>query len=142
MAALLGNAPYLDSNIYIYAFEGFAQSREKLIRLLDYLGGPEVEVVGSELLLPELLTQPMAVDDQDLIDRYMDFFEAPDSATLIPISQAILTLSAELRADEGLALADAIHVATAIDHGCSAFLTADETLGVLGDLPIVMLDQL
>ena len=53
----------------------------------------------------------------------------PWCVTLIPVSRPVLTLAAELRADEGLALADAIHIATAIDQGCSSFVTAaDETL--------------
>ena len=139
---IIGPSPYLDANLYIYAFEGFADIRSTLLPLLDYLGRADVEVAGSELLIPELLTKPMALDDQALIDRYMDFFDTPGSVTLIPVSRAILTLAAELRADEGIALADAIHIATAIDEGCSSFVTADETLAAIDDLPIVTLQDL
>lgn len=139
---IIGSSPYLDANLYIYAFEGFADIRATLLPLLDYLGRADVEVTGSELLIPELLTKPMALDDQELIDRYMDFFDVPGSVTLIPVSRPVLTLAAELRADEGLALADAIHIATAIDQGCSSFVTADETLATIDDLPIVTLKDL
>lgn len=139
---IIGPSPYLDANLYIYAFEGFVDVRATLLPLLDYLGRADVEVTGSELLIPELLTKPMALDDQELIDRYMDFFDAPGSVTLIPVSRPVLTLAAELRADEGLALADAIHIATAIDQGCSSFVTADETLAAIDDLPIVTLQDL
>lgn len=139
---MIGHAPYLDANVYIYAFEGFADKRATLLPLLDFLGQKDIEVTGSELLLPELLTKPMALDDQELIDRYLDFFDAPGSTTLVPVTRAILTLAAELRADEGLALADAIHIATAIDQGCTSFVTADETLASIDDLPIVSLQDL
>ena len=142
LEAQLGHSLYLDTNIYIYGFEGFGEHRHHLLPLLDYAARLDVDVVGSELLIPELLTKPMALDDQELIDRYLDFFDAPDTCQLVPISRPVLDLAAELRGDEGLALADAIHLATALDQGCTSFVTADEQLAAFDDLPVVTLSML
>ena len=142
LAERLGNQPYLDTNIYIYGFEGLAQQRAKLLPLFDFLGDPTVEVVVSELILAELLPKPMGTDDQDLIDRYLDFFERPDGPALVPVNQAIWQLAAELRGDEGLSLGDAVHLATALDHGCTSFLTNDRSLSVVADIDVVIFDDL
>jgi predicted nucleic acid-binding protein len=56
---------------------------------------------------------------------------------IIPLSTAIASDAARLRADHGIRTPDAIHLATAIDHGAAGFITNDIKLQRLQDeLPI------
>ena len=48
--------------------------------------------------------------------------------TNLPLTDAFYELGAEIRASTGLKTPDALHVATALTHGCAEFWTADARL--------------
>jgi len=60
---------------------------------------------------------------------------------LIPINQAILKIAANLRAQTNLKTPDAIHAATALNMGCTIFLTNDSGLRKAPELPVVVLND-
>jgi predicted nucleic acid-binding protein len=61
---------------------------------------------------------------------------------MFPVSLAIADSAARLRARYNLRTPDALHVATAINAGCQAFLTNDNTLKRVTELSILILDDL
>ncbi len=50
--------------------------------------------------------------------------------------------AAQLRATSGLKTPDAIHAATALEHGCTLFVTNDPAFRRLTTVPVVILGDL
>ncbi len=59
-----------------------------------------------------------------------------------PISRKILNTAALLRSEQKIALADAIHVATALNHEADYFITQDKRLQIANGLQKLTLDSL
>lgn len=138
----LGNLVYLDANVVVYAVEGYPAFRERICALLDAMDRRALCAVTSELTLAEVLVKPM-IDKNASIERaYRTFLEASDALRLVPVSQAILIEAAKVRAETGLKLPDAIHLATATGAGCTSLLTNDKALHGGDRIPVRLLQQL
>jgi predicted nucleic acid-binding protein len=124
---------YLDTNIFIVAFERQDEVSQQLSKLLEVANrNGERRCVTSELTLSELLVAPYQNNDMPLVDVYNGFVLNSQWLHVLPVGLPILQYSAMLRArHSGLKLPDAIHVATAIGAGCSHLLTGD--LGIRGE---------
>jgi predicted nucleic acid-binding protein len=61
---------------------------------------------------------------------------------LLPITQSILRVGAQLRATTSLKTPDAIHGATAMQAGCALFVTNDRRFRNIAGLSVVVLDDL
>lgn len=118
---------YLDTNIFILAFEGRDETSDRLSELLAAGDGhAEQRFVTSELTLSELLVTPYRENDDSLIDTYEGLILTNSWLEVLPIVSPTLRYAAVLRSQYGgLKLPDAIHVSTAIGANCSYILTAD-----------------
>lgn len=128
LASLLGKNVYLDTNIFIHAAEGFAALRETTLALFRALDEGRMRAVTSELTLAELLVKPFEIGRRDIADLYEEFIQDSRHFTVAPLQRTILVDAARYRADLGLRLPDAIHVATAVTTGCSIMLSNDQQL--------------
>jgi predicted nucleic acid-binding protein len=72
-----------------------------------------------------------------LINAYEQFLSS--RITLFPIRDSILRLAAQLRTTSNLKIPDAIHAATALNIGCTLFLTNDAGLRTVPGLSVVVL---
>ena len=76
--------------------------------------------------MAELLVLPYRLGRLDVVDRYLDYLERYPNLTLVTPGIELCRLAAELRGGrQGLKLPDALHLATAIEGGASAFITND-----------------
>jgi predicted nucleic acid-binding protein len=124
---LRGKTVYLDTNIFIYAVEGYEPERAFIQALFAAVDRQELVAVTSEPTLAELLVKPFELGRRDVVAIHSDLVQHTDRLTVPPVDRAILVEAARLRAILGVPLPDAIHVATA---GCEAFLTNDRRLKV------------
>jgi predicted nucleic acid-binding protein len=69
---------------------------------------------------------------------YAAFFAGPRSRTL-PVTVAVWERAARIRADHHFSALDALHLATAVVHGCSRFLTNDARLKKFPDIVVEIL---
>lgn len=92
----------------------------------------------------EVLVHPLGKRQSELADRYRRLLTAAGPIDIKPAAPRIADLTAELRADyPSLKLPDAIHIATAIQADCGAFITVDKRFAaVSARLPVIILDQL
>ena len=128
VADLLGKAVYLDTNVFIYAVEGFARHRSMIGELFHAIEVGHVDAVTSELTLAEALVKPLEVGWQDTADLYAELIQSSGQLIVIPIDRSILVDAALYRAQLGIKLPDAIHVATAVAAGCEVFLSDDRRI--------------
>ena len=98
-------------------------------------------VFSSDLALMETLVMPLRNADTVLQGQFEHFLLHSD-VTLLPITQSVLREAARLRASiPALKTPDALHVATALLHGCVLFITNDLGFQRVPGLPLAILDE-
>jgi predicted nucleic acid-binding protein len=118
---------YADANVIIRLLEGDAATRAPLeARLLPHRGA-----VGflhtSRLSWLECRVKPLRACDTKLLALYDAFFSSPE-VEVREISRTVVEKATELRAALNVKTPDALHLASAIISGASAFLTGDKAL--------------
>lgn len=135
----LGNRIYLDSNIFIYAFENSPTFQRAAQAVFQMVADGKAEILVSELIFPEILPKPLREGQTDQVDRYMAFLQNTAGVTLVPLSSRIVMRSVDLRTRYRLKTVDALHVATAIESNCTSFLSVDAGLARVTDIPVISL---
>lgn len=115
---------YLDTNVFVRAFEGTDELSGALVDLLA-VDTPEPAFATSELTLAELLVHPYRHHDEAERERYENLIRPSTVLEVGPVDRAILMGAALLRSKYRLKLPDAIHVSTALHFGCDMLLTGD-----------------
>jgi predicted nucleic acid-binding protein len=129
---------YFDSCAIIEAFEKPTAIAAILLQYLDWTRRGEPKIVTSELSIAEVLDKPMRDADSRLAEFYDGFLRTTDVMEVVPISRSILVKAAELRASAYCSkLPDAIHVATASEANCKAFITNDGRVRVPSAIRLV-----
>jgi predicted nucleic acid-binding protein len=127
---------YPDANVIIYAIEKSHSWSRSTKALLEAIDRRTPSAVTSELAVAEVLAKPLALRNQDLIEKYERLFAGDSDLRMVAIDREVLLRAARLQGTAGLKLFDSIHVATAQLSGCDFFLTEDERLGrILTDRP-------
>jgi predicted nucleic acid-binding protein len=127
--AIRGSTIYLDTNIFIYALEGYPDYIPALTEIFAAIDQGGLLAVTSELTLAEILVKPMMDNNTALQEAYQNALQSSNSLSVVPVSRQILVLAARLRARSAvLRLPDAIHVATAQSNRCETLLTNDHRL--------------
>jgi predicted nucleic acid-binding protein len=135
-----GTVAYVDTNALIYAVEGVHPFATLLRPVWEAARAQAIRLIGSELLIIEALAGPLKQNNRPLADAYEQVFQAYD-LQLLPITSTILRRGAEIRAAHGLKTPDAIHAATALQAGCSMYLTNDVGFRRVNGLAVVILND-
>jgi predicted nucleic acid-binding protein len=134
---------YFDTNVFIHAFEARAEIGDRARAAFSLVDDGRAVGVTSQLTLAELLPGPYRKQDVFLEQTYESIFAGRDGFEIYPVSLDLLRASAKLRADAGLRLPDALHVATAMKAACDGFVTEDKSLRTPIPVRILLLtDQL
>jgi len=120
---------YLDTNVFIKAFEGSADDAlaHGLISMFEAAtSGRQPPFVTSHITLAEMLIHPFRNGDTQAQQRYTSLLSSSGPWLQIrAIDQQVLVLAARLRGMSSLKLPDAIHAATAMLTDCSHVLSHD-----------------
>ncbi len=106
-----------DSDVLIFAAAPNNELGRFVRRSLD---DPENEAHGSMLLLPELLSKPMARNLEREVETLKSILARLE---LVSVSEPLARLATRLGATHKLRAADAVHLATAAMVGADAFVT-------------------
>jgi len=129
---------YVDTNIFIYAFENNDALARKLLQLVSLNEGRKQPFIAtSEIVLAELMVEPLKKGNASLIELYDNISIGNAFISIGTVTREILWHAAQLRSKfVSLRLPDAIHLSTAMHFGCPQFLTADARLkGVYSVVP-------
>ncbi|WP_082674133.1 type II toxin-antitoxin system VapC family toxin [Thiohalocapsa sp. ML1] len=116
---------YLDTCIVIYLIERADPFFSQVIRFLSRHAN--VGLCVSPLVRLETVVKPMRDGN---LRRVADYDIFLSSQRWLTCTEAIFVRAAELRASHGLKTPDALHLATALHHGCDAFWTNDTRLNM------------
>lgn len=134
----LGNI-YLDTNIFIYFFEENPYYADHIEKLLNKISDQDATIISSTLLLSELLVSPYRTKNKHLIQVYQDLDQILTNLELISLDKNISQQAALLRAKYKIRTPDAIHLATAITKQANIFITADQKLKKIKEIPVKIL---
>jgi predicted nucleic acid-binding protein len=129
---------YLDTNIVIYAVEGqppFQQRARNHVAALENAGH---RFVVGELTCTECLVQPLRAGDAALLLDYEQFFSG-SHLTTIPLTPRVHRRAAMIRGAYRYRLADAWHLAVAVEQRIDRFLTNDNRLAAFPDIFVEVL---
>jgi predicted nucleic acid-binding protein len=131
---------YLDTNVFIAAYETRGARSDHAWWILDAVEANEFLAVTSELTLAEVLVGPLQDGDEELAGHYHDIVSSDDGLDVAPVDRNVLIEAAMLRSfSRTLKLPDAIHVATARLRGCSFVVSDDRRLPSMPGTTIVQL---
>ena len=144
MQALLGKRVSFDVNVFIYALEPSESMQTAFVtvsRLFELAASGQIVAMTSELSLAEAL---VGADQSNpmLVTLYESFIKHRAELTVYAVDRQVLTKAAWLRAQQKTALADAIHVATALIHQADFFITHDKRLQIPAEMTKLTLEQL
>jgi predicted nucleic acid-binding protein len=120
---------YLDANIFIYFLEQNSDFFSALEPLFAAIDEGKMKAVTSEMSITEVLVKPIRESNFQLQDEFEAILQTSGTLIVAPVDRAVLVRAAELRAkNASLKTPDAIHVATALEFGCDAFITNDSRI--------------
>ena len=138
---LAGGTAYLDTNTFIYAVEQIKEFRPLVDELLPAIDRGSVRAVTSELTLAEALVKPLRDGNEALAQDYVAAIQPRPALKVAPVSRDVLVSAARMRAPTALSLPDAIHGVTALQNGCTHFVTNDAGLRILPGIEVVVLSE-
>jgi uncharacterized protein len=118
---------YLDACLLIYAIEAHPVWASSVVSAIK--NKPDARFAISPLIKLECLVKPLKTADIALQRRYeagLSQFEQ------MPMTEQVFLQAAMLRARFGLKTPDALHLACAQEHGCTALWTNDDRLALAG----------
>ena len=128
--------PYVDACLLIYWVERSGPVAEAAVRWLEKR--PEEAMCVSPLTRLEVLVHPTRHGNHVLVQSYEALLA---KQTWLPIGDEIFAHALTLRAQHGLKTPDALHLATALHHGCTEFWTNDNRLkAAAGSLAVNVLE--
>ena len=129
---------FLDANPVIYHIEQPAIWGPKAsARITAFVAAGEMLAV-SDLIRMECLVGPLKTGDVRLLNDFRIFFQSPD-VRVLAITAAVADRAAAIRATHGFKPLDALHLAAAVENGCSRFFTNDAGLKAFPDISVELL---
>jgi len=131
----------LDTCVLIYHIERHPAYFPLTQELLADIEAGHLTAVASILALMEVTVRPWQLQRGDVVQDYEEILTHFPNLTLIDVNRDIAGQAARLRAQYRLRPADALHLATALVHGATAFVTNDRQLMRLREhMHIVLLE--
>ena len=133
---------FIDTAPFIYALEDNAQYSAVVRKVFSEYYTKETPLCTSLLTFTEYCVIPYRQND---IRKITDFeaFISDAGIFLVPFSVKIAKYAAQIRAKYiGIKAMDALQLAFAIQNGCDIFLTNDKQLRQVGEINVLLVDEL
>lgn len=129
----------IDSSIFIYKFEQNKEFEPLCSVIFTTLSKNKLHLITSAVTASEILVQPFAKKDIEIINLYENLFLTLPNFTLTPIDYKLAKIAAQIRAEDKILLPDAFQIAAAIQEKASMFITNDLKLKKVTDIKILCL---
>jgi predicted nucleic acid-binding protein len=129
---------YLDTVICIYAIEGAPSFQARARARLAALRAAGDQPAISDLTWLECRVKPIRLGDAVALAD-MEAFLTGSDVVRVPLPTAVYERACRIRAVHNYKLADAIHLAAAVEGGCGLFLTHDHRLSGFPDITVEVL---
>lgn len=131
----------IDTSVFIYHIEDVRRYTELTDLVFDDLAHGVFEGVTSILTLMELVVRPLQLNKPETADEYEVLMSSYPHLAIAGHDRLTARRAAELRARYRLRPADALQIASCLQHGATAFLTNDLDLRRVGEITVLALDD-
>jgi predicted nucleic acid-binding protein len=131
----------LDTVPFIYQFETHGTFTTAAHDLFDGLSASRYSACTSVLTLCEIVARPLRYGLERTTERYRMLISEMPNVRLIDIDASIAMEAPRLRATYRLEVPDALHVASCLAAGASAFVTNDRQLKRIREIPVLLLSD-
>ncbi len=128
LEALLGKKIGLDTVVFIYALAGNPKFGNLSLKIMEMIEEGKCLGIASDLVLAELIVKPLRQGYAEIAAEYVQELPSFPNLTFRSVTREIVIAAAKLRGNSSLGLIDALHIATAVEAGCSIFLTNDTVM--------------
>lgn len=136
--ALIG----LDTSVWIYHLEANGRYLTRTTQVLAAVQAGRPEAILSVVTLMELTVRPYSLGQPGVAAHYEALLTHFPHMRLLDVDRPITRRAAQLRAIYGLRPAAALHVATSLVAGATAWVTNDHRLRRLaGHIEVLVLDD-
>jgi len=125
LASMRGHRVYLDTNCLIYFFIRDPDYFQAAFAILNACKKGEIIGMFGQVGVAELLVKPYQNNDATQIAQYKKFLFQSNTLQILPHDLTTFEMAAQIRAQQGVKLIDALHYATALNGGCRFFLSND-----------------
>ncbi len=129
---------YLGSVICMHAVEGASSFQARARARLAALQAAGEQSAISDLPWLECRVKPIRLNDAVALAD-MEAFLTASNVVRVPMPTVVSKRACRIRAARNFKLADALHLAAAIEGHCGLFLTKDHRLSNLTDIPVEVL---
>jgi uncharacterized protein len=129
---------FLDTNTVIYLIEQPPDLGDKVKARVAALMAIGERLAVSDLVRMECQVGPLKANDLIVLASYVRFFQSPD-LNVLAVSPAVCDRAARIRAQYGFKPLDSLHLAAAVEHGCTRFLSNDTQLKRFPDIVVELL---
>jgi len=129
----------LDTSVFIYLLEDHPSYAERAARVLREVRDGKCSGVFASVGMIELLTGPKKEGRYDIAVQYERHIASFPHLVVAPLSERVIWLASDMRAQYDLRTPDAVHIATAIDMDADVFLTNDKALRKVREVSVEML---
>ena len=109
--------------------------------MFAYAEANGIALMTSEIAIGECLYGAYKRERTESAERFETLFAEIGIFHLVPVAMDIVKRAAWIGATHRIKLVDALHVASAIETGCDAFITNDKAIRSTPDLAIVQLSE-
>ncbi len=82
--AIRGERVYLDTNIFIYALEGYPEFVDELNEFFESIDAGNLRAFTSELTLAEVLVRPLMDGNLEIQTIYQQALQSSDALEVVP----------------------------------------------------------
>ena len=132
---------YLDTAPIIYYIEANPNYYTKMSLAIELIEKKPIEAFSSVITLTEVLNYPLKAGNSKLAQDYRDILQNNENFQLVNVNTKIAEAAADLRARYNLRSPDALHIASALESACDAFLTNDKGLKRVTEIIIILVDE-
>ena len=133
---------YVETAPFIYYIEVNPTYIARMDEVIDWIKRVPIQGVCSVVTLTEVLPVPLKAKNAALVQAYQDILLNSREFECLALDRQTATRAADLRAQYNLKTPDALHLASALEAGCNAFLTNDLSLKRVTEVRVLVLDDL
>ena len=138
---LKGQRVYIDANVFIYFLEKSAVYFPVVAELLSASAQHQVFAFTGDAAVAEVMVGIYRQDRPSLTAQCKSFFANPQLLSVVRHDAEVFELATLMVAKQRFKLIDALHMATAISHGCKALITNDEGMRSIDGLEVIHLQD-
>lgn len=141
-ATMTGSKLYLDTAPFIYFLEKSSLYFDQIRDFFIACKNQGIPLVTSAITVEEYCVFPLSQNDNQVVSNFETFLRGMN-VEVVPADRNIALKAAEIRAKyKGFKALDALHLATAMTNGCTAFITNDKQLRQSQEISVFTMDSL